>query len=221
MAPRQSRTRYHRRLREPVDPQGPNAVANDLWIEQDFEDGWVAFLRIVDQGGAPVVAEVRVVPRTSKGPHGRRAKPGEWSETPSDVPRGGLTQRGQLRRVRLEEAMQHAADDYLRRTASGGGFSVSGFGGHEGWAFRTRPGGGRRLTDADLAALVADYLGLVAQRVQNPVEAVAGELGLKPAGVRERLRKAAARGLFTPLKRGVAGGELTDKGRASLEEEDR
>ncbi len=205
--------RYIRYAPHPIKPEGPNPVVTEAWVEQELPGGWVAFLRVINQSGRPVVAEVRVVPKTPK------ARPGEWSELADDVPRGGLTQRGQLRRVHLEEAMELATRDVKRGQEIG--YLRGWFDGHERWATRTRQGGGRRLPDEDLARLVQGYLALVGACEARPVVELARRCGLTAPAVRERLRKAKMRGLFEPLAPGRAGGELTAKGKALLPEEDR
>lgn len=204
--------RYIRYSPPTMYPEGPRPVKNEAWVEQALPGGWSAFLRVINQGGRPVVAEVRVVPKTPE------AKPGGWSESAEDVPRGGLTQRGQLRRVRLEEALQLAVRDATRAVERG--YSIAHFGAREDWAMRTRQGGGRRLTDEGLARLVQGYLDLVGAHEPMPVVELARRRGMTTAAVRERLRKAKARDLFEPLAPGRAGGELTAKGLALLDKEE-
>ncbi len=207
-----SRMRNIRYAPHPINPEGPNPVVTESWVEQELPGGWIAFLRVINQSGQPVVAEVRVVPKTPK------ARPGEWSKSPDDVPRGGLTQRGQLRRVHLEEAMKIAVRDVRRGQEIG--YLHGWFHGRENWEMRAQ-GGGRRLPDEELARLAQGYLALVGARNPRPVVETALRSGLTVGVVRERLRRAKDRGLFEPLAPGRAGGELTAKGKALLPEEDR
>lgn len=54
---------------------------------------------------------------------------------------------------------------------------------------------------------------------RQPVDALAGQYGFSTTHVRDMVRRARLEGYLTPTTRGRAGGELTDKARAHLEEE--
>jgi len=68
-----------------------------------------------------------------------------------------------------------------------------------------------------LRALTASrYVDLVQSGHRHPLQQLADELGVSVSGVRARLAQARAAGFLTPARKGVAGGELTDAGRAML-----
>jgi hypothetical protein len=85
---------------------------------------------------------------------------------------------------------------------------------------RTRQGPGRpRLSDLMLARMARAYLDALARDSSRPVLDAAARLGEKPERVRDLLHRARLRGLLEGATSGAAGGTLTARGRALLDEQ--
>jgi hypothetical protein len=175
------------------------------WVESDVGDGWRAAFRMLIQDGLPVVGEVRVYPAEDD------ALPGRWSAT--TAPTGGVTTR-LLRRVHIDAARERF--DEMRSS----GFLL---GPHPAAPDLDRiryhathnPGRGGH-PDGFYAAAAAAYVTHLHTGATKPTEALAAELDLPPWRVRDLVRAARTRGLFTQPPRGRAGGELTPAGHAAL-----
>lgn len=193
----------------------------EAWVELPLSPEWTVAYFLVDQDGTPRVAEVRIFPTE---PHKERPR-GQWSGSvlgvKAQVPHGGLPAR-LLRRVRIAQvfkatltrlrAVAHPLyrDQYVtvfvprRRPASASA---------EKGPRRGRP----RRPDADFVRFAADYAGAIRRGDDRPIEAVAKHHRLTVVQVRALIHKARVRGLLGDAPGwGVAGGELTPRGRALL-----
>jgi hypothetical protein len=208
----------------------------EAWIELPLDDAWLAAFRLAVRDGQVVVAELRVFPNEPDDSEavnvlfGGDRPPGRWSaEVLGDkaaVPAGGLTART-LRRVRFEEALR-VSQELLTRVLMAEGrerelFGPGGLLARHGLDVlpeaRSRRGQ-RAMSSAEreryLAAVAAEYAGLVAAGERVPTAVLAGRLHYTAGRVRQLLAEARRRGLLTGTQRGRAGGTLTDKARALL-----
>lgn len=212
-----------------------------------LDDAWDSYAQLVSQDGHPVVAQLRILPRphgrTSWGlitavmddeVHPERASddatsievPGEM--LPADPPEGGLTSRA-LRNVHLGQALEMAYEvlggwlgnekDGVVTSLSSAGFTA------DAARIRRRPGRKGR-GDRYYATVAAAYVDALRQRSRQPVVDAARTLTEATGGtykasyVRDLLHVARTRGLLTRPPKGRAGGELTEKGRTALREEE-
>lgn len=77
-----------------------------------------------------------------------------------------------------------------------------------------------RRDDSFYAEVASSYLELINLRDPHPAETMSNALGVSPRTVHAWLGKARKRGLLTSAGAGQAGGELTDKARALLHNDD-
>lgn len=198
------------------DTYDPNLES--FWLEIP-DDEWTVAYRLLAKGSNIEVAEMRIYPTDHPG--GYTVDPGEWSVEPETVPAGGLTAR-QLRTVRVGKHKQEAGLvlKKLRERMGADAFDA--------WmAQYSIPGdliGSLRRRrkpspDADLrrAEIAAQYVDLVQQGVRNPRVRLAKQWPLSPDTIRDELHEARRRDILTDAPRkGIAGGQLTEKGRKLL-----
>lgn len=192
----------------------------EAWVEVPLSPEWTVAYFLVDQDGTPRVAEVRVFPTER---HTERPK-GQWSGSvlgvKAQAPHGGLPAR-LLRRVRIAQVFK-ATLPRLRAVAHPlyHDRDVTVFvprrptpASAEKGPRRGRP----RRPDADFVRFAADYAGAIRRGEDRPIEAVAKHHRLTAAQARALIHKARVRGLLGAAPGwGVAGGELTPRGRAIL-----
>ncbi len=208
-----------------------------------LDDHWDSYIRLVAQGGHPVVAELRVLPAPRPGADDYRTIVEDVFDGDNDLyelddflpinepPEGGLSARA-LRQVRLGEAVTRAYEQLGRWFESGRPpvfegdapsaplLSLAGFR-REALAAPRRPG--RRGRDDNFYAVIASfYVEAVARRSAQPVKDAATTLSeawgatYTDTYVRDLLNEARRRELLTRPPRGRAGGELTEKARKLL-----
>lgn len=186
-----------------------------VWLEVALDPDWTAAYLLDRRGGLLEIIELRVFPSEPD-----RPKPGRWSGRLSDaVPAGGITARV-LRKVRVStdlasvtaianEVRQMQGDEAVWRR----------FGGQYPELAEDQPRrpGRRGRSDVFLVRVAARYLGLIEDRVPNPVPVLTAELKAKgtdfpEATVRGFLHEARRRDLLSRSPKGKAGGDLTAKG---------
>jgi hypothetical protein len=193
---------------------------DEAWLEAAVDEDWLAAYRIVQQEGAPVIAEVRVFPREA----GARTA-GEWSGSYlgllAAVPQGGITAR-LLRTLRLgatpasdisegREAWKRyvGISPEFHRHFKNAGFrgvkrKVPATGGRRGWS-------GDQLLDAAVF-----YVSKTAAGSRRPVAELAKRKGITPSSARDLLQTAKDKGLLTPGRQGVASRSLTERAKQLL-----
>ena len=175
-------------------------------VTVSLEDPWVALLEIEAQDGAPVIASVVIERRN--GPHSSTAP----SEAQLPLPKGGLLLRT-LRSLAFGEALIAARGELgkvTEDTLAWHGFSP------ETLEEPRRPGK-RGHSERYYAEIAAAYVAAVERGSQRPVADVAEAMGELAPFVRDKLHLARRRGLLSPSPgRGVGGGTLTAKARATL-----
>jgi len=199
-------------------PDTIEILTEEIWVEAELNDGWIAAYRLLPQEGVPVIGELRIFP---KSPRNAR-QPGLWDGAllGSDVtvPKGGLTAR-LLRRARVgahhrfgnkavalfpESEISRVAPASLPRVQQGRSARVSGKGG--------RP----KLPDLVYARVAAAYERACMRGDDSPVRTAATAARLPLVRVRTMLHVARIRGLLTTRGQGLVGGVLTPKARAVL-----
>ena len=204
------------------------------YVRTQIDPDWIAFARIVPQGGAPVIAEVRIVPTSMADPWGADAPPPDWTESTLPlVPSGGLTS-GHLKCWPLHRHLGNRAAyrgwsrsvppsgaGYLTLVSpqgpptiqpAAGDLSLTG---HVPTA-RIKPRPGRPPTPPRIfAELARDYEAACSSR-RAPIKTLARRLKLPEHIVRNRVAKARELGFLTPGKAGKEGGFLTPKAKAVL-----
>lgn len=201
----------------------------ETWYVYPLTDQWTAAFRLVPQDGRPVIGELRIYP-TEQG-----AKPGEWSgstgQTSPEVPRGGLTARA-IRQVRTDEALREVhshMDAWITRhgikavLAAGALFDRFGFteqGIEDIDQARGRP---RKYQDADYALIAKLYVEASMEEPRKVLQALIPKLAEHKLGndihaARSLVQGARRHGMLTSTRRGVAGGQITARARAFLEE---
>jgi hypothetical protein len=202
-----------------------------------LDEQWDSYVRFVPQEGHPVVAELRVFPRTGTPGVLSHHDPldGQWVEvtrglTPEvPTPEGGLTSRA-LRGIHLGRALEltysQIMDAFEReRRYPGSRALVSEVYTEEAVSVPRQPGRKGR-DDRFYAAVAAAYTAALEDGSRQPVVAAAKTLSSAWEGtynatyVRDLLHVARQRGLLTRPPKGRAGGHLTDKGRALLHREE-
>jgi hypothetical protein len=183
----------------------------DAWLEAPLAPGWTVAYRLVVQGLAVVVGEVRVFPHEP----GRGAAPGLWTAevlgARATAPPGGLTAR-LLRRLTIGAHYRVAAAAFqqLARDPVMGDDALARVG-LTGLPRRppgpTRPGRPRGL-GLRAARLARAYVELVARGSVRPVAELAPRMRLTPSQVRDALRDARERGYLTSPGQGKRGGSL-------------
>ena len=208
----------------------------DAWVETSIGDGWMAAFRVFEREGVLVVGELRVLPEEpdtgdpkSRGYwlSGERA-PGSWSaENLGDralIPPGGLTAR-KARKAPFE-AVRQAVRELLARLRIEEGeveqlFGPAGLLAERRWTpetYRRSPRGRRPKDDRALAEIAAVYVSHAGSRTQ--LDDTARERKSSPQYTKRLLKQARDRGLLgNPPGRGRAGGELTDRAKALLQEQ--
>lgn len=206
----------------------------DVWIETDLDSGWRAAFRMRVQGGAPVVAEVRVFPAPQERRiNGHNLVAGEWEAevggARAPAPAGGLSARV-LRRVALQDALrltmekiaeirEHVGEEEADQFLAGWGVDkLAGWGLDKLATEASRRPGPAGRSDRFYAEVANAYVQIAAQ--PHPVETLAGSMGRPTSHVRQLLNTARERGLLSAAPRGRAGGELTEKALAVLRDED-
>lgn len=202
---------------------GPGEVVHDCWLEQPFDDGWVAAFRLVPQNGYPSVAEFRFFPRSAgdQSASARDNDPGEWAAArqgfTASVPPGGLTAR-RLKSVkfgaylddvttilrRMERKWGYEAVHGERRLFTRYGFTPASS------QSVGRAGRPRIHDDLFLAILAHDYVRAFTLHPSAPVQALRTARKYSTEHLRELIHTARDRGMLTsPPKPGVGGGNLT------------
>ena len=166
------------RRASPVDRTWVTTALDHSFVHTRLDSDWVAFHRIVEQNGAPVVAEIRVVSRSVADAWGEEGPPDWRTSLRVSVPSKGL----KFRHLRQLTVHGHLADEVayrwwlrheavsLRAHAHGETFvtadlSVS----PPTTVTRGRP----RLTDGELLRLAVDYVALVERREPRLIERLA------------------------------------------------
>jgi hypothetical protein len=182
-------------------------VPEAFWIEAIYA-GWVAAYRITQQGGRPVVAEMRVFPDEAS-----RARPGEWSTDTAHVPTGGLPAR-LVRGLKPGEDLAvglKIGNRYVRLVPPAANrFRRAGFRRLK----KTRPGHG--YSDNELLRAAVFY---VERGGRRPVADLAVAWKLEHQQARDLLQAAGEKGFLTPGTRGKTSRALTEKAKALLAKE--
>jgi hypothetical protein len=207
----------------------------EMWAETEVGRDWLAAYRLVSEGGAPAVAEVRLYPKDERewrSPLGylRDVRPGDpalpsWPPRPA-LPPGGITAK-LLRAVPLWQcrAAMPGVIRVLHHTSKQQGDSdvsdVSDELARLGWpesAIAPPPLAGRRPRgDRFLAEVAAAYVEALEAGTRQLTEAVGVKVGVGPTRARDLIHRARASGLLTGGgKRGRVGGTLTAAARALL-----
>src|SRR5262245_48223012 len=193
---------------------------SDTLYERRIGDDWVAFYRIVNQGGVPVVGEVRVYPSE---PHGSRP-PGMWSGevrgSKASVPLGGITGR-LLRRVRIDyQALATLVRDYRAAPAESlFAWAIERRGFQAERRLRRRPGAGRPRPRPEILAQAAVAYEQALLRGRPPLQMIARLLSVKASTARGVIARARKGGFLVPakvMKRGVLLGRATKRAKAVL-----
>jgi hypothetical protein len=204
-----------------------------MWIALPLGEDWDSIVRFVSQGGHPVVAELRIVPRTDT--PGVPAELDDHEDDWSDViggaapptPEGGLTTRA-LRDVHLGHALELAYAQLGRAFERGRrhpSFPPPASFAEHAVSTPRRPGRKGR-EDSFYAAVAAAYVDAIERGSRKPVVDAADTLSEawggthEPTYVRDLLHVARQRGLLTRPPKGRAGGQLTDKACVLIQRED-
>lgn len=169
-----------------------------LWVMSFLRDGWISALRVEEQGGRPVVAELRIFY-----PQGQ------------ELPPGGLTARVRAD-VRTDSLLRQTLGDVLAMQTRAGK-RVGEYLPEDVSRASPRLGAttARRWTDLELARLAADYLRLC-RETRAPVQALAEQWGLNPGHARQLLFRAGDRFLLEGRVPGKAGGSLGERAKDLL-----
>jgi hypothetical protein len=204
-------------MHSPLEGVGEVRVP-ETWLEAPIGGDWIAAYRIAAADGPPVIAELRVFPAETGRPGWGRWS-GEVLGTRSNAPEGGITVR-LLRRLRPGQPLRFVSDllQRLRAQAPEAARAL-------GWTLppaptpsslprprRGRPG----RPDLFYARVAAEYVHAVQAGSPHPVADLARRRRLPPARVRDMIHTARRRGLLSSHRRGVRGGELTDRAHALL-----
>lgn len=220
------------------------AVEN-TWVEVPLKDKrpgrteeWVVAYRLVEQGGYPVVAELRLFPAEELfwKEAALERDPGQWSAEflgqNAKVPTGGITAR-MVREVKIGEH-HRLANEFIRslkeehgglldlpaelepfqRKLPGPTAVISSFEIKKPKNTRRKPhrqlGKGRR-PDIIYAELAQQYVRLLEVGSKRPIVELAKQLGIDRSRVRDMIHAARKRGLLDGGQQGKRGGYLTDK----------
>lgn len=206
-----------------------------MWVVLPLGEHWDSYVRFDAQAGHPVIAELRILPRTDTpgvlGPHDPHAD--DWltatlGGTPEVAPpEDGLTTRA-LRRVHLGHALELAyeqLDQWIDRERRQPDWQrpVPAFT-DDAISAPRRPG--RKGRDDRFYATVASaYVDALERGSRKPVVDAAQSLGDKTGGsyeptyIRDLLHEARRRELLTRPPKGRAGGQLTEKAFMALRDE--
>jgi hypothetical protein len=184
-----------------------------IWFEASIAPRWRVAMRLANQRGQPVIAEVRVFPDEP----GTRP-PGRWSGNYGAlavIPPGGVTARV-LRMIRTQAfrrdlfKIRSRWPDELRQLEA----IAPSVPPPPAPSSTTRGRKGR--SDRELARMASTYAGAwLAGRPPIPAVAIAHRLSLGQA--RDAVSRARVRSLLTPAsKQGKGGGQLTERARELL-----
>lgn len=210
-----------RRLGLAATPLGRTHTASDVglvldrsrWLEQPVGQRWMVAFRVADQGGQPIISEVRVFPYERNA----RRPPGLWSGTyggAAHVPRGGITAR-LLRDIRMklfQTALQAIVAQWSRELAA---IEVP-------WV---RPSsdavsnrGRKGRPEIELARMAEVYQQAYGSG-RYPIRVIARKFRISPTQARDAILRARRVGLLSPAKKqGSVGGLLTTRARAVLKQ---
>ncbi len=188
----------------------------DVWLESQLDDDWMVAYRFSNQGGAPVIGEVRFFPVERDFP--KRPVGGwsaEWLGVRAKVPQGGI--RARMLRVQVGTSLNEFYEDADRiskrrdipadvRRAFGLAGDVESF-----IDRRVRVTSSRDETHLALVALEYERSG------RTPVKKMAARRGVKPAQVTAEVYQARQHGILTRHGQGKGGGTLTEKGRKLID----
>jgi hypothetical protein len=189
-----------------------------VWVEIPPADRWIAAFRLVNKGGVPVVAELRVFPAETDPRRERKRPAGQWRGEYGDaesVPRAGLTARLIHNQVRLG-----TFKDVLRTVLSRHGVALKSlaldFPNLPQASPRPATRGRKGRPHAVLAKIAAVYARAYLAN-SPPIPAVRDRFRLSLSQARDAVFRARTLNLLTPAdKQGRAGGMLTPQARALL-----
>jgi hypothetical protein len=191
----------------------------------EFIVGWhraddsLVILVLGTVGGAPRIIEVHVepFPEDLDAPGiGRQIIERFGNLAEKEVPDAGLT-AGALRQLPLGAMVadhlerQRRADE-VSESHPGAPIVIGSFGAEGSVGLRSVS----ELTPLLDAHTAAAYVELAQSGHPNVLLELSDRFGISVSGIRARLARARREGLLTPARRGVASGELTDKGREVL-----
>jgi hypothetical protein len=177
----------------------------ELWFDERIGDWWASYRLLADEGGVPIVGEIRIYPyATSSAPGGDR-----WT---GFVPAGGIPATV-LRRVTARAPFspndwrrlmkRHPAAPLIQVAAK---VDLS--------AHRA----GQTVPPALLAKVADTYVECCIDKPKSPITVAARRLNLSPRYVKFILGRAREEGYLTSLGRGRSGGAITKKATALLED---
>ncbi len=189
-----------------------------------LDDNWLAVYELGERDGEPVIGEVRVLP-LPKSRKAERELKAALSERPityqAEKPSRPLTART-LRRLSPGLALELARETLLELP----GKYLVGFHGIRPEALTAPRRPGRRgRSDRFWAEIAVLYVEALSRGSRRPIADVAGRLSAQgepysQSRVRDVVREARVRGLLTPAEgRGRAGGQLTERAKSILEDE--
>lgn len=200
----------------PRDAEVPTGV----WVERDLPvAGWRVAGLFLHRDGTDVLVELRLFPAPDDDDNDdfededNERRLGEWSRTIEavDPTSGGIAAR-HLRAVRLRslDAFGSNVAEFLA--------GVEGQRARRAKRMAVKPERAGRAGRADIyyAAWAARYVEVLPQG--SPIKRLAGQHELKESQIRDLIHKARVRGLLTRVPQGRAGGALTDKAIALLDE---
>ena len=201
----------------PHQPKHVGMILNkSVWVEIPLTEQWLAAFRLVNKGGMPVVAELRVFP-VDLGPNETKRPAGQWRGeygSAEGVPRAGLTAR-QIHQVRLG-----TFKDVLRKVLARDGEALKSLA----IDFPNLPQaipqpvtrGRKGRPDMELATIAAVYATAYLANFP-PIPAIAKRFRLSLSQARDAVFRARKRGFLSPAeKQGRAEGMLTPQARALL-----
>lgn len=208
-------------------PAGTGGGVDRLWVVLPLDEHWDSYVRLEAVEGQPVIAELRVLPTLMDRPGTEWLAPtlksGDWTPDP---PAGGLTSRA-LRGVHLGRALElayEALGEFFERERNLPRDLPTEFAA-DAVAVPRRPGSKGR-DDQFYAVVASMYVDALERGSRKPVVDAAAALSkarrgtYEPTYVRDLLHVARQRGLLTRPPKGRAGGQLTDKARQVLDQEE-
>lgn len=197
----------------------PNTDIDEVWIEGEVDDDWMAAYRITPQDGVPVIAELRVFPREVEDVRAPRA-PGRWAGSALGVhapaPPGGLTATV-LRQLRVGDTSGSQLHAGLAQWRQIVGLSIPAHLKTAKAGFRSLQRGrrsGKKGYEAETLLSAAVFY--VEHGGRHPVKALAEAWKLTPPQARDLLQAAKEKGYLTAGRLGVASRTLTEKARHLL-----
>jgi hypothetical protein len=172
-------------------------VRHSVWVEQELSAEWVAAFQLVPQGGIPVIAELRILPREP----GR--DPWRWKGNllgvKAKVPRGGITSNI-TRAIRLsipaDKLLEFSA--LLRKLGPSVFDRVLGDAGFSDRTKRERALSPLARPDVFYAKVARDYDRLLQAGVHNVNQKLAAQRREPPSKIRDMVRRARKLGLLEP-----------------------